>query len=882
MVWAPDPARLAAVDGTVAEPADHAGMTALQVLRRLDTGPKGLTEAEAESRLARHGQNTVPVSATTWRTRLAASGRDPFTLVLAVLAVASACIGASGTATAIAVLTSTSCLLRFHSERRADRAAAAPGALPATTATVLRRAGAGSRPMERDLPVDQLVPGDVVLLAPGDSVPADLRLLRSDALTVDQSALTGESAAVGKHTAAADGDLFDSPRLCFLGSTVTGGSATAVVLATGARTYYGATHAASPRRRTPTAFHREAAGVTGTLVRFMVLAAVAVLAVNELCRDRGPESAALAVAVAVGLTPEMLPVVVNTALARGSAMLNRQQVVVRRLPAVHDLGAMDLLCTDKTGTLTRGRPTLSCRLDPQGNPDSGVLYWAAVNSLLALHHGDLPAADPVDEAVLDAAFALDLPLDPDDGSLSAVAVLPFTPARRRATVVLRGPGRDTHTLVCKGAPEELLARCTRVADGGGPGGERTLDDARREQLRRLVDGRAEEGVSLLAVARARRPARWTAYRESDEDDLTLLGFVGVRDEPLPSAAAALAALADQGVDVRIVTGDHPGVAAGICRAVGLEVPASGIVLGTDTDALDDRELAALAAGTTLFARMTPRHKARLVHALRRGGHRVGFLGEGVNDLPALAAADVGICPEAGVPAARSVADAILLHKDLGALGRAVGTGRQTVGTIADYLRIAVSANLGNAISMIAASVLLPFLPMLPGQVLVQNICFDLAMLALAFERPDPRGTRRPGGFRVRGTTGFVLCFGLLGSLADLTAFAVLGHLTGHRVDPAAQASFRAGWFTENLATQALAMLLLRSGGVRRRPARPVLVAALALLAVGVLLPLSPLAAPLGLGVLPVAWMPLLGAILAGFAGLVLAARLLLRQSRVFQ
>ena len=906
MVWGPDPARLrtrsvgahhaldaSTVPSDAAGPGGHAALSDLQLLRRLEASPRGLTEGEADARLARVGDNSVPERRRSLRNRVTATLRDPFTLVLAALAVASAVIGSPRTAMVVAALAAVSCLLRFHTERRGDRDAAALATLPATTATVLRRVVAGGEPLERELPARQLVPGDIVLLAPGEQVPADVLVLRADALTVGQAALTGESAPVAKHPAAggagdAGGDLFDCPRLCFLGSTVVSGSATVLVLATGPRTHYGADRITGPVART-SGFHREAAATTRALVWFMLLSALVLIGVNELVRDQGPAVLTLAVAVAVGLTPEMLPVVVSSALARGSALLGRRRVLVKRLPAVHDLGAMDLLCTDKTGTLTRGRPTLSGYLDPDGAPDSGVLYWAAANSLACLLHGDGTPGDPVDEAVLDAAVRLELPLDEE--TLEPVAVLPFTPARRRATVVLRGPGRGGHTLVAKGAPEEILGRCARIrADGG----EAALDDARRARLRALVDTQAEDGVSLLAVARGHRQARLGGYGSADEQGLTLLGFVGVRDEPRSTAAAALADLAAQGVRVVVVTGDHPAVAARICRDLGLPADGpgastGGVLTGADTDALDDAELVAIADRTTLFARMTPRHKARIVEALRRAGHTVGFLGDGVNDVPALAAADVGVCPEQAVPAARAAADAVLARKDLTALGDAVRIGRRSVGTIGDYLRIAVSANFGNALSMIAASVLLPFLPMLPGQILVQNLCFDLAQLTLAFthptrhpdrpDRPDrPRRPKRatgqaadgpPQGFNRRGTVRFVVCFGVLNSLTDLVAFVVLGHLTGHRHDPAAQAAFRAGWFTENLATQALAMHLLRSGG---RAARPVWLGSAGLLAVGLLLPYSPLAAPLRLGGLPVVWLPLLGALLVGYAGLTLLAR----------
>ncbi|WP_370085979.1 magnesium-translocating P-type ATPase [Streptacidiphilus sp. MAP12-16] len=852
-------------------------MTDRQIVRLLRSSPSGLVEAEADDRLATAGDNALPTVRSRRLTRLLATLRDPFTVVLVILAVAATAIGSLETAAVIAVLAGASCLLRYQAEYRADRAAAACGVPDAATATVLRRADADAAPVAREVPVDQLVPGDVVVLSPGDPVPADVRLLRSDGLRVSQAALSGESASADKHPAvdrslAVSGEtpLFDRPQLCFLGSTVSSGTGTAVVLATGGDTYFGATNSRAPRRGAPTAFERGTADISRTLVWLTVLAAVTGLAVNALWLGRGLEAAAFAVAVAVGLTPEMLPVVVSTALARGSVRLARQQVMVKHLPAVHNLGAMDVLCTDKTGTLTLGRPTLSCHLDPSGHPDPGVLHWAAVNSLLSLEQADLLTGDPVDEMVLDAAGHLGLPVDAE--GMTAVAALPFTSTRRRSTVVLRRPGHPgAHTLVTKGAPEDVLARCSRVRDGGT---EQPLDDARRSRLRRLVDTHGEQGVALLAVARADRPGRLGRYGASDEDGLTLLGFLGVRDEPLPDARAAVAALAAQGVQVRVVTGDHPQVAARVCRDVGLD-PGT-VVVGATVDALGDEELAVLAARTTLFARMTPRQKARIVVALRRSGNTVGFLGDSVNDLPALAAADIGVCPEQAVPTVRAGADAVLARKDLAALSPAVSTSRRTLANIANYLRITVSSNLGNALSMIAASVLLPFLPMLPGQVLVQNLCSDLAQLALAFDRPDESRQRAPRTFDRRGILGFVLCFGLINAIADLATFAILGHLTAHQHDPASEAAFRAGWFTENLITQALAMHLLRSRGGSSPRARtapwPIWLASTALVGAALLLPRTPLAPALGLGSLPGSWFPLLLAVLAGYCLLTVTAK----------
>ncbi|MFI8938607.1 magnesium-translocating P-type ATPase [Streptomyces syringium] len=883
MAWAPE-ARTAAVRG--------ADGTTLEVLRALGSGPRGLVEEEAEERLARHGENTFPGRRPdSWPRRFARSPRDPFTAVLLVLGLVSAAVAAWGTACVIAVLVLVSCVLRTTGEHRADRSAAALRDLLATTATVRRRATAAAPPLTRELPVDQLVPGDVVLLAPGDVVPADLRLLRTTALTVHEATLTGESAPVGKSVDAdrpADGSgdggspalPLGHPHLCFQGSSVVSGSGSGVVAATGADTVLsGALPRAGGRPRPPSPFDRSVNGIAWTLIRFTLLTAPLVLIAGALLRGRGLETLPFAVAVAVGLTPEMLPVVVTAALARGAAMLARGgEVIVRRLPALHDLGAVDVLCVDKTGTLTEDRPVLAFCEGPDGRADPEVLRWAAVNALWTLHLSELPVPDALDEAILDAAEGVAEEAAEESGpeggrfeEFEGIDALPCGPGRRLSTAVVRPPGDPRfalaarHTLVVKGAPEDVLDRCARAA-----GAE--LDAAGRERLARRAGELAAEGLRVLAVARATCPARSRPYTPADERDLDFVGFVALSDAPAPTAAEALAVLARHGVDVKVLTGDHPGTAARVCRELGL-VPGE-VVTGERIDALDDAELARLAARTTVFARCAPEHKARVVRALRAAGHTTGFLGDGVNDLAATVAADVGICPRDGVDVVREAADVVLASKDLTALDRAIVAGRRSTGNIAAYLRIALSSNVGNVIAMLVAGLLLPFLPMLPAQVLVQNLCFDAAQLALAFDRPGPGAHLRPALLRPRALLRFVTGFGLLNAVADLATFGVLALALRSMGEAEGQSAFHAGWFTENLLTQALVMLLLRSGrhAAEGRVPGPIRLATTALAVVGLLLPLSPLGPPLSMTPLPPLYYGLLALVLVVYGLLLAAAR----------
>ena len=834
--------------------------TVLQTLRRLDSGPRGLTETEAEERQARFGTNTLPGHrGASWARVLLRSLRDPFTAVLLCLGLVSAAVASWGTACVILLLVAVSCVLRASGECRADRSMAALRDLVATTATVLRRADEDAPPDAREIPVDELVPGDVIRLGPGDLVPADVRLLRTQGLTVQQAMLTGESAPVAKDAAdaaAADGD-FDRPQLCFQGSSVASGSATAVIVATGARTRFAAVHGRGGDRREASAFDRSVHGISWILIRFMLLTPPLVLMANAALRDRGLETLPFAVAVAVGLTPEMLPVIVTTCLARGASLLARTHgVIVKRLPALHDLGAVDVLCLDKTGTLTQDRPVLHRALGPDGQDDPEALRWAAVNAWWTLQLADLPTPDALDEAVLDA-------VDEDDlMAYDGLAALPFDPVRRLATAVVRTPGRlGAHTLVVKGAAEAVLERCAPAR-------------AERERLLTLAAELADDGLRVLAVAVAERPARTRDYTPADERGLSFRGFVTFKDALVPTAADALKVLADRGVTVKILTGDHPGTAARVCRDLGIAAPSDSVLTADRVDRLDDTELAAVAARTTVFARCAPEHKARIAAALRASGHTVGYLGDGVNDLPALRTADVGIAPREAVAVARESADVVLAEKDLTAIGHSIAAGRYAGGNITTYLRITLSSNLGNVIAMLAAGLLLPFLPMLPAQVLAQNLCFDAAQLAFAYDRPHPSVLRRPTVLRPRDLLRFITGFGVLNAVADLATFGVLA-LAPHGPDGLDDAAvFHSGWFTENLITQALVMTLLRSGrhAAEGRTPGPIGWAAATLTAVGLVLPVSPLGSLLGLTPLPTLYYLLLAAVLVLYTAGLMAVR----------
>ncbi|GAP48685.1 magnesium-translocating P-type ATPase [Streptomyces azureus] len=824
--------------------SETAGGTTLEVLRRLESGPRGLTENEAAARLVTRGENTLPQRRTpSWPRRCGHALRDPFTAVLLCLGLVSAAVASWGTAVVILALVAVSCVLRVSGERRADRSMAALRELVAGTATVLRRDTAEELPRPREVPVTDLVPGDVLRLGPGDLVPADVRLLRARGLTVHQAALTGESAPVEKRAVegpAGSGEPGDSP-LCFQGSTVATGTATAVVIATGDGTRFAAAHRQPPARREGGAFDRSVHGISRVLIRFMLLTPPLVLMANAALRGRGPQTLPFAVAVAVGLTPEMLPVIVTTCLARGAALLARTHgVIVKRLPALHDLGAVDVLCVDKTGTLTQDRPVVERALDPDGRDDPEVLRWAAVGAWWTLQLAEPPTPDALDEALLEAA-------GPVGEEYDGVDAVPFDPVGRFSVAVVRGSlGR--HTVVVTGAAEAVVERCR-------------TEPGERDRLLALAAREADAGLRVLAVATADRQA---GARGPDPRGLTFRGLVTFRDALAPTAAEALRGLADRGVIVKVLTGDHPATAARACRELGLDPGEVRTAAQTvDTEAV----------GTaTVVARCTPKDKARVVAALRAAGHTVGFLGDGVNDVAALRAADVGLAPRSAVGVARESADVVLAEKDLTAIGHAITAGRHASGNIASYLRVTLSSNLGNVVAMLTAGLLLPFLPMLPAQVLAQNLCFDAAQLAFAHDRPGAAALRGPAVLRPRSFLRFVTGFGLLNAVADLATFAVLAFALDGPDAVDDEAVFHSAWFTENLLTQALVMLLLRTG--RRvegsRKPGPVTLAAAGLAAVGLLLPPSPLGTALGMTALPAAYY-LLPALVLGLYALALTA-----------
>ena len=672
--------------------------------------------------------------------------------------------------------------------------------------------------------------------------------------------------------------LLDQRNLVFMGTNVVSGTATALVVATGGGSYFGtlAAHADSTEAA-PNAFQAGVNSVSWLLIRFAAVMVPVVFVVNGLTKGDWLEAFLFALSVAVGLTPEMLPMIVTSTLARGAVALSRQQVVVKRLDAIQNFGAMDVLCTDKTGTLTQDKVALARHADADGRDTDEVLDLAFLNSFYQtglknlLDHAVLDHVDKVAELRLHEAWR-------------KIDEVPFDFARRRMSVVVAAmaDGRElNHQIICKGAVEEVLAACNQVrvsenamgrlsdkmSDNGAPATV-PLDAARLARTQAVVAGLNAEGLRVVAVAARTLPPGQATYSVADEAGLTLVGYIAFLDPPKESAAPALKQLAAHGITVKVLTGDNEAVARQVCRQVGL--PVDAVLLGPQVDALDDAALAVAAGRNRLFAKLTPLHKERIVRALRARGHVVGFMGDGINDAPALRAADIGISVDSAVDIAKEAADIILLEKSLLVLDQGVVQGRTTFCNMLKYIRMTASSNFGNVLSVLVASAFLPFLPMLPLQLLVQNLLYDIAQTGIPFDNVDAELVRQPLAWKPAEIGRFMLFFGPISALFDIITFAVMWWVFDAN-SVARQTLFQSGWFVVGLLTQTLVVHLVRTPRlpfVQSHAAAPLMVMTAAIVAIGLWLPAGPLAADFKLQALPTAYYGWLLAILLGYGTLV--------------
>ncbi len=833
-------------------------------LRLCESLATGLSEEEAQRRLERHGPNEIAAHRPDhWLVRLLHALRNPLVILLAVLAIISLATGDVRAATVMTLMIVLGVTLRFVQETRANTAAEALRAMIRVTVTVLRN---GAR---REAPLREVVPGDIVVLAAGDMIPGDVRLLTAKDLFVTQSALTGESLPAEKGEVlqgSASREPLECQNLCFLGTSVQSGSALAVVVETGPRTLFGTMAKGIAQAAPETAFDRGINRYTWLMIQFMAVMVPVVFLINGLTKHNWHEAFFFALAVAVGLTPEMLPMIVSVCLSKGAMAMSRKKVIVKRLNAIQNFGAMDILCTDKTGTLTMDSVILERHEDVNGDESEEVLIAA-----LLISHLQTGLKSALDIAILkhsDSHSELDL------AGYKKVDEMPFDFSRRVMSVVVDQPdGR--RRLLAKGAPEEILRRCTAFSANGevlpAPPGFAA-------DLRERCDHLSAEGFRVLGVAYRDVPVR-PSYGREDEGELVLLGYVAFLDPPKDTARAAIAALREHGVMVKVLTGDNELVTKTICKHVKLRT--RHVLLGADVARLSDEKLAEKAETVTIFARLSPADKERVIRCLQARGHVVGFLGDGINDAAALRTADVGISVDTAVDVAKESADIILLEKSLLVLEEGVLEGRKVFSNVLKYIRMGASSNFGNMFSVIGASALLPFVPMAPLQVLTNNLLYDFSQVPIPTDNVDPEQIARPRPWDISAIARFILAIGPISSIFDYTTYAMMYFVFGARtVDQAAL--FQTGWFVESLMTQTLIIHVIRTSKVpflHSRASWPLIATTVVIMAVGMWLPASPFGPALGFVALPPLYWPLLGLTLLCYLGLTQVVKVLLLRRR---
>jgi Mg2+-importing ATPase len=787
----------------------------------------GLSLQEAAELLKKYGPNDpTPSRRGAFAVELLSLFLNPLVIILLVASAVSAILGQKVDASIIVVLVLLGITINFVQTYRSQRAIERVRQHVSLTATVLR--GGEWQELKRQL----IVPGDIVRLSAGDLVPADAQLLESRDLYVQQAALTGESMPAEKEARDTSAEHTpDAPSLVFLGTSVVSGTGIARVLATGQRTSFGAIATRLVERPEETEFERGLRHFGLLIMRAVFFLVLFIVAVRMALHKDAFESFIFAVALAVGLTPEFLPMITSVTLARGAVRMARKQVIVKHLPAIQNFGSIDVLCSDKTGTLTVGVMTLSAALDAIGQGSDRPLALAYLNSKF-----ETGIRSPLDTAILSRERG-------DEDDYRKCDEIPFDFNRRRLSIVVehKDAGNRESLLITKGAPEGILELCESYETDAQI---LTFDRTAKDQTRSIYEKLCSQGLRVLAVA-YRRVESKEAFSAADEHTLTLAGFLAFADPPNPDARASIAALKRDGVQVKILTGDNELVARSICMQVGLDEPI--IVLGEELEAMSEPALGHVAEQASVFARVSPIQKLRILRSLKHRGHVVGYLGDGINDAPSLHAADVGISVSSAVDVAREAAEVILLQRGLGILHRGILEGRRASANVLKYLLMGTSSNFGNMFSMAGASAFLPFLPMLSTQILLNNFLYDAAQITIPSDNVDSVYLRSPQRWDMRLIRNFMIFIGPISSIYDFLTFYVLLQFF-HASEPL----FHTGWFVESLATQTLVLFVIRTMGnpFRSRPSVPLTITTVLIVAIGVLLPFSPLGGVLGFTPLP--------------------------------
>jgi len=863
------------IPASISHKLSSAATSAIDLLiQSLNSHEHGLTEMQALAVRELVGPNEIQQEKPpAWWQHLWSCYKTPFDILLTVLAIISYITEDIKATVVIGSMVFLSVLIRFWQESKSNRAADALKAMVSNTATVIRRDAAESildearvhfgiqlhpKISERtEIPINQLVPGDIIALSAGDMIPADCRILSAKDLFVSQAAMTGESLPVEKFAypkTTSTNNPLEFENLAFMGTNVVSGTATAIVISTGDNTYFGAlAKGLTTTNQDQTQFQMGVNKVAWLLIRFMMVMTPLVFFINGFTKGDWGEAFLFAMSVAVGLTPEMLPMIVTSTLAKGAVVLSKQKVIVKRLDAIQNFGAMDILCTDKTGTLTQDKIFLANHTDAWGEDSDDVLEFAYLNSFYQTGLKNL-----LDVAVLEYKHVYN-ELNPTV-NFHKVDEIPFDFQRRRMSVIVSNH-EGKNILICKGAVEEILSICTTVQHGDHQ------DDLTASVLARVKAVTAdlnEDGLRVVAVATRSFNADKETFGVADESNLMLIGYVAFLDPPKESTAPALKALADHGVTVKVLTGDNELVTAKVCKEVGLDT--SEIILGSQIEVMTSEELSRSVETHHIFAKLTPAHKDRIVRSLKSAGHVVGFMGDGINDAPALRSADVGISVDTAVDIAKEAADIILLEKSLMVLEEGVIEGRKTFANMIKYIKMTASSNFGNVFSVLVASAFIPFLPMLPMQLLVQNLLYDISQIAIPFDNVDPESVRLPQRWNPGDIGRFMVFFGPVSSIFDITTYCVMWFIfSANTVQN--QSLFQSGWFVEGLMTQTLVVHMIRTRKIpfiQSRPGNALLVMTVAIMAVGIFLPMGPLAPYFKMVPLPLTYFPILAIILLSY------------------
>lgn len=814
------------------------------ILTSLNTSLHGLSEDEVEERLEKYGLNqmesekkTSPIQ------RLIENIKNPLVILLSALAVISYVTGDLRAALVMCAMVVLGVVLKFVQELRADNSAEQLKAMVNITATVIRDG------VQKEIPLKRLVPGDIIHLSSGDMIPADVQLISSKDLFINQSALTGESLPVEKLLTEKEyKNPLENPSLCFMGSNVESGTAIAVVVTTGSKTYFGQLSSKITGERAMTSFDKGINRFTWLMIKFIFVLAPIVFLINGFVKGNWWQAFLFAIAVAVGLTPEMLPMIVTVNLSKGALAMSKKKVIVKKLNAIQNFGAMDVLCTDKTGTITCGKVILQKHLNIYGKESERVLKYGYLNSFYQTGLKNL-----MDLAILEHK---------DDGEdfntadkYEKIDEIPFDFIRKRMSVVVRNK-RMEDVLICKGAVEEVLSLCNKYETKEGT---EPFVGKMTEEISTIVTRLNEDGYRVIAVAYNITKDYKKEYSVEDEKELTLLGFMAFLDPPKETSAEAIAKFHKYNVDVKILTGDNDIVTKKICQEVNL--PVDSILLGSDIEVMSNEELAEIAEKTTVFAKLSPMHKERIIRALQSKDHVVGFMGDGINDAPALKSADVGISVDTAVDIAKESSDIILLENSLLVLEEGVLEGRRVFGNIVKYIKMTASSNFGNMFSVIGASIFVPFLPMMPIQVLTNNLLYDISQTTIPTDSVDEEWIQKPRKWAIDEIKRYIIHIGPISSIFDYTTYFMMLFIFKAWNNPAL---FQTGWFLESLLTQTLIIHVIRTNKipfVQSRASKPLMITSVLIMGFGVFLVNSKLGSAFGFVKLPLLYYPLLALIL---------------------